>query len=80
MRERVYWCIVESWTNGQGQPAELLRDRRYVNRWRRLDAALAVAARIAARIAANWGFLDDYAITVVEAVEGVNDEPHTGAA
>jgi hypothetical protein len=69
--ERVYWCIVESWSNGQGHPAVLVRDRRFVNRWRQLDAALVVAARIAA----NWGFLDDYAITVAEAVEGVNDEP-----
>jgi hypothetical protein len=76
MKERVYWCIVESWTNNGGQTALLLRDRRFVNRWRRLDAALVVAARIAA----NWGFLDDYAITVVEAVEGVNDEPDTGSA
>jgi hypothetical protein len=73
MRERVFWCIVECWTNGNGQLAVLVRDRRYVNRWRQLDAALAVAARIAV----NWGFLEHYSITVVEAVEGMNDEMST---
>lgn len=71
MNERSYWCIVESWTNGNGRPALLVRDRHFINRWRRLDAALIQAARIAA----YWGFVEkDYAITVVEAVEGVNDE------